>query len=101
MKQLKLKNMKIAVRAEIATEPYEKYNDVLKNELRSNVCKELMKHNVFIEPPTRTGRNGYTTMEMHFFALSYSDIDRLRELSDKYPEMKKVLQDIIVIEPGK
>ena len=88
--------MKIAAQAEVATELYEKYKEALKHELRGNVCNELMKHDVFIEPPTRTGRNGYTTMEMHFFALSYSDVDRLRELSDKYPEMKEILQDIIV-----
>ena len=25
---------------------------------------------------------------MHFFALSYSDVDELRELAEKYPEMK-------------
>jgi len=88
--------MKIAAIAEVATELYEKHNDALKAELRGNVCKELMKHEVFIEPPTRTNRSGHTTMEMHFFALSYSDIYRLRELGDKYPEMKSVLQEIIV-----
>lgn len=88
--------MKIATQAKVATELYEKHNEALKHELRGNVCKELMKHDVFIEPPIRTDRNGYTTMEMHFFALSYSDVDRLRELSDKYPEMKEILQDIIV-----
>jgi len=88
--------MKISAQAEVATELYEKHNDALKHELRGNVCKELMKHDVFIEQPTRTGRNGYTTMEMHSFARSYSDVDRLRELSDKYPEMKEILQDVIV-----
>ena len=88
--------MKIAAQAEVATELYEKHNEALKHELRNNVCKELMKHEVFIEPPTRTGRNGHTTMEMHFFALSYSDVDELRELAEKYPEMKPILHNIIV-----
>ena len=88
--------MKIAVQAEVATELYEKHNEALKHELRNNVCKELMKHNIFIEPPTRTCRNRHTTMEMHFFALSYSDVDKLRELADKYPEIKPILQNIIV-----
>ena len=88
--------MKIAAQAEVVTELYEKHNEALKHELRNNVCKELMKHNVFIEPPTRTGRNGYTTMEMHFFALSYSDIDKLRELTEKYPEIKSIIADILI-----
>ena len=88
--------MKITARAEVVTELYEKHNEALKHELRNNVCKELMKHNVFIEPPTRIGRNGYTTMEMHFFALSYSDIDKLRKLTEKYPEIKSIIADILI-----
>ena len=35
-------------------------------------------------------------MEMHFFALSYSDIDKLRELTEKYPEIKSIITDIVV-----
>lgn len=88
--------MRIVVRAEVKTEVYKKNNDILKHELRNNLCKELIKQDVFIEPPTRMSRIGYTTIEMHFFALSYSDISRLKELCDKYPEMNKILNDIIV-----
>lgn len=90
--------MRITAQAEVATELllHEKKNEALKHKLSYNVCKELMKHDVFIEPPTRMGRYGYTTMEMHFFALSYDDIFKLRELSDKYPEMEEILQGIIV-----
>ena len=87
--------MKIAARAEVVTELYEKHNEALKHELRNNVCKELMKHNVFIEPPMNE-RNGIVSMEMHFFALSYSDIDKLRELTEKYPEIKSIIADILV-----
>ena len=87
--------MKIAATGKIATELYEKHNNAIKYNLRDNVCKELIKHDIFIEPPVNN-INGYTSIEMHFFALSYSDINRLRELSDKYPELNKILQDIIV-----
>ena len=87
--------MKITTKVEVLTEMYEKHNDTLKSKLRASVCKELVKHEVFIEPAMNEG-NGYTSMEMHFFALSYNDIDKLRELSKKYPEIKKILQDIIV-----
>lgn len=87
--------MKIAARAEVKKEVFDKYQDALKGELRTNVCKELMKHNVFIEPPINE-RNGFVSMEMHFFVLSYSDIDRLRELSNKYPELQSILKNIII-----
>ena len=87
--------MKIAARAEVVTELYEKHNEALKHELRNKVCKELMKHNVFIEPPMNE-RNGIVSMEMHFFALSYSDVDKLRELTEKYPEIKSIIADILV-----
>lgn len=88
--------MKIRAQAEVAIELYEKYNEVLKCELRNNVCKELMKYDVFIEPPIRTGRNGRTTMQMYLFVLSYSDVDELQEFAEKYPEMDPILQNIIV-----
>lgn len=87
--------MKITARAEVVTELYEKYYEVLKHELRNNVCKELMKHNVFIEPPVNE-RNGLISMEMHFFALSYSDIDELRRFTKKYPEIGSIIADILV-----
>lgn len=87
--------MKIAARAEVKKEVFDKYQDVLKSELRVNVSKELMKHNVFIEPPI-IERNGIVSMEMHLFALSYSDIDKLRELTEKYPEIKSIIADIVV-----
>lgn len=87
--------MKIAARAEVKKEVFDKYQDALKSELRANVSKELMKHNVFIEPPMNE-RNGIVSMEMHFFALSYSDIDKLRELTEKYPEIKSIIANIVV-----
>lgn len=87
--------MKITARAGVRIEVFDKYQDALKSELKTNVCKELMKHNVFIEPPINE-RNGIVSMEMHFFALSYSDIDKLRELSNKYPDIRSILNDIIV-----
>lgn len=43
--------MKITARAEVKKEVFNKYQYALKSELRANVSKELMKHNVFIEPP--------------------------------------------------
>jgi len=87
--------MKITARAEVKKEVFDKYQDALKSELRANVSKELMKHNVYIEPPINE-RNGVVSMEMHFFALSYSDVDRLRELTDKYPEIKSIIVSIVV-----
>ena len=87
--------MKIAARAEVEKEVFDNYEDSLKSELRANVSKELMKHSVFIEPPMNE-RNGIISMEMHFFALSYSDIHRLYELTEKYPEIKSIITDIIV-----
>lgn len=87
--------MKIAARAEVEKEVFDKYQDALKSELIANVSKELMKHKVFIEP-LMNERNGIVSMEMHFFALSYSDVDRLRELTDKYPEVKNIIYDIVV-----
>ena len=42
--------MKIALRAEVKKEVFDKYQDALKGELRISVSKELMKHSVFIEP---------------------------------------------------
>lgn len=87
--------MKIAARAEVEKEVFDKYQYALKSELRASISKELMKHSVFIEPPTNE-RNGVVSMEMHFFALSYSDIDRLRELTEKYPEIKSIVNDIVV-----
>ena len=87
--------MKIVARAELKKELFDKYQDALKSELRANVSKELMKHNVFIEPPMNE-RNGIVSMEMHFFALSYSDIHRLYELTEKYPEIESIITDIIV-----
>ena len=87
--------MKIAAQTEIATELYEKHNEALKQELRNNVCRELMKHDVFIEP-TVNNRHGITSMEMHFFALSFDNVRELKELANKYPELNKTLQDIIV-----
>ncbi|MGE4412913.1 MAG: hypothetical protein AB7E45_04355 [Candidatus Caldatribacteriota bacterium] len=87
--------MKIAARAEVIKEVFDKYQDALKSELRANVSKELMKRNVFIESPMNE-RNGIVSMEIHFFALSYSDIDKLRELTEKYPEIKSIIADIVV-----
>jgi hypothetical protein len=87
--------MRIAARVEIEKEVFDKYKDALKSELRTNLSKELMKHSVFIEPPMNE-RNGIVSMEMHFFALSYSDIHRLYELTEKYPEIGSVIADIVV-----
>ena len=87
--------MKIAARAEIKKEIFDKHQDVLKSELILSVSKELMKHKVFIEPPINE-RNGFVSMEMHFFALSYSDLDKLRALGENYPEIKDILADIVV-----
>lgn len=87
--------MKIAARAEIEKEVFDKYQDALKIKLMSNVSKELMKHNVFIEPEINE-RNGIISKEMHFFALSYSDIDMLREFTEKYPEIKNIIDEIVV-----
>ena len=93
--QLINNQMKIAARAEVKKEVFDKYQDALKSELRVNVSKELMKHKVFIEPPINE-RNGYVSMEMHFFALSYSDLDKLRALGEKYPEIKSIIADIVI-----
>ena len=87
--------MKITARAEVEKEVFDNYKNALKNELRKNISKELMKHNVFIEPPMNE-RNGIVSMEVHFFALSYSDIHRLYELTEKYPEIESIITDIIV-----
>jgi hypothetical protein len=87
--------MKIAARAEVKKEVFDEYKNALKNELRASVSRELMKHNVFIEP-LMNERNGIIYMEMHFFALSYSDIGKLRELSEKYPDIKSIIADIVV-----
>ena len=87
--------MKIAARAEVKKEVFDKHQDALKSELRVSLSKELMKHKIFIEPPINE-RNGVVSMEMNFFALSYSDIDRLRELTEKYPEIKSIIADIVV-----
>ena len=87
--------MKIAARAEVKKEVFDKYQDALKSELRASVSKELIKNNVFIEPPINE-RNGIVSMEMHFFALSYSDIDKLREITKKYPELRSIIADIVV-----
>ena len=87
--------MKIAARAEIQKEIFDNLQDALKSELILSVSKELMEHKVFIEPPINE-RNGYVSMEIHFFALSYSDIDKLRELTEKYSEIKSIIADIVV-----
>lgn len=87
--------MKIAAKVEVSTELYKNHKEAIKSDLRTTVCNELIKHDVFIEPPM-TNKNGIKSMEMHFFALSYRDIDRLRELAKKYPEINKILQDIII-----
>ena len=40
--------------------------------------EELIKHNVFIEPPINE-RDGNVSIEAHFYALSYTDINDLKE----------------------
>ena len=88
--------MKITARAQTPNGLYEQNKEVLMYELKNNLCNELMKHNVFIEPPIKAIRDGYTTMEMHFFALSYLDIQKLKEFTDKYPELKTIISNIIM-----
>jgi len=87
--------MKIAARAKVRKEIFDTHQDVLKHGLMMNVSKELMKHNVFIEPPIHE-QNDTVSMEMHFFALSYDDVSRLEELANKYPEIKEIVRDIVV-----
>jgi hypothetical protein len=87
--------MRITARAEVRKEIFDTHKDVLKHELMVNVSKELMKHNVFIEPPM-SERNNTVSMEMHFFALSYDDVSRLKELANKYPEIKGIVSNIVV-----
>ena len=82
--------MKIIARASVNTEMYKTNKDVLKTELVRSLCSEIIKHDVFIEREMHT-REGNTVVEMHFFALSYGDIDRLKNLSQDYPEINKIL----------
>lgn len=86
--------MKISAEAKILKEIYNTYKDNLKKELIINICNELVKYNIFINPPVFE-KNGYVMLEANFFVLSYSDIDKLRELSNKYPEIKSIIYNII------
>lgn len=87
--------MRISAKAEIKKEVLEIYKDSLKHRLRENVTNELMKHNVFIEPPMKD-RNNNISMEMHFYALSFDDIRKLNEFTEKYPELKSIIAGIII-----
>ena len=87
--------MRITSKTRINTEFYKKYPDSIKSEIRANVCSELIKHEVFIEPPLNY-RGGFTEIEMVLFALTYRDIEKLKELSEKYPELNEILKDIVV-----
>jgi hypothetical protein len=87
--------MKISARAKIDKELYNTHQDLLKYELRKSISNELIKHKIFIEPPMNE-INGFVSMEIHFFALSYSDVDKLKELIEKYPEIKNIIENIII-----
>jgi hypothetical protein len=87
--------MRITAKAQIKKEYYIQNEEYIKLELSKNLSKELLRHKIFIEPPMYE-KDDIVTVETYFFALSYSDIDKLRELSLKYPEIKNILKDIIV-----
>ena len=87
--------MRIIARSKIKTELYESHPEAIKEDLRQSACNELLKHKIFIEPPLKY-INGYTEVNMVFFAIGYTEIDRLKELAELYPEIKNTLQDIIV-----
>jgi len=88
--------MKIIAKADVLSELYEKHKELLKYQLVKNISEELTKYDVLIDPLTTSNKNGYTSLEMHFFVLSYSDLDKLREFGDKYPEMEKIIQNIMI-----
>ena len=87
--------MRLASTAKLEKDVYEKYPEVLKHKLKEGILNELMKHDVFIEPPIEN-KDGYVSMEMHFFALSFSDVRKLQDLAMIYPDIAHQLRSIIV-----
>lgn len=81
--------------ATISTQVYEKHPEAIKSDLRQNICKELMKHDRFIEPPMKY-RGDKTEVTAYFFCIDYPEVQQLKELSEKYPEIKEILHKIVV-----
>lgn len=88
--------MKIRAKAEIREEIFELYQDDVKLQLAKEIGREITKH---IEPEItkRTEYNtDYVLMETVFYALTFYDIYRLKELCKKYTELSDIIRNIVV-----
>lgn len=87
--------MRILTSAEMLTEVYEKDKDIVRYQLRQRLCDELTNQGVFIEPPLKN-RNGNTEVTAVLFALTYDDIRKLDALKERYPDIRDILDNIII-----
>ena len=82
--------MKITARAEIDDKQYIIFPNELKRQLVQIISNELLYSGCLVES------NSTLTMELECFVLSGSDIDKLINLVEKYPELDDIINNIIV-----
>jgi hypothetical protein len=87
--------MRILSTVTVPTSFAQEHPEIIKNELRQNICKELTKFDLFIEPPLKC-RDNKTEVSMMFFVIGFDEINKLEELANKYPEISGILQEIVI-----